>query len=157
MQTPLILLKNPIFTSMNFSGKYICTLQYGEGYSLQHKNGELTFQMEIEEADNLFSGSALDIKGIGISPYKARVTGLINGIHIEFDKIYEKRHADDGNGNTVFENKEGFPILYEGTYNDDTGYYEGKWKYNVVRRFLFFFSWPINVGSGTFRLKKRED
>lgn len=142
---------------MDFSGKYNGTLRYGEGYPLSQRNGELTFEMEIEEADNWFTGVARDIDGVGASSDQAKVSGTINGIHIEFDKVYKRNHYDDGNGNTIYGNEEGFPIYYNGTYNDDTGYYEGSWKYNVTRRFLFFFRKPFFLGSGTFRLKKVEE
>jgi hypothetical protein len=141
---------------MDFSGKYKGTLWYGEGYALSSPNNELSFQMQIEEKDNWFTGIATDIDGVGMSVDEAKVEGIINGIHIEFDKTYKRNHYDDGNGNTIYENQEGFPIYYEGTYNDETGYYEGSWKYNVVRRFLFFFTKPVSIGSGTFRLKKVE-
>lgn len=139
---------------MYFTGKYACTLWYGKEYAYQGK--ELFFDMEIEENDNFFTGIAIDIDGIGVSPDEAKVVGIINGIHIEFDKIYKRRHYSDGNGDTIFEENEGFPIYYEGTYNDETGYYEGSWEYKVVRRFLFFFTKPVSFGSGTFRLKKIE-
>lgn len=142
---------------MDFSGKYIGTLWYGEGYALSSPNNELSFQMQIEEKDNWFTGIATDIDGVGISVDEAKIKGIINGIHIEFDKVYKRNHYDDGNGNTIYEDKEGFPIYYEGTYNDETGYYEGSWKYNVVKRFLFFFTKPVSIGSGTFHLRKVED
>lgn len=139
---------------MDFSGKYACTVWYGKEYPFQGK--ELFFDMEIEETDNFFTGIAIDIDGTGVSPDEAKVAGIINGIHIEFDKMYKRHHYSDDNGNTVFEEKEGFPIYYEGTYNDETGFYEGTWKYNVVRRFLFFFRKPVSMGSGTFQIKKIE-
>lgn len=142
---------------MSFSGKYNGTLRYGEQYPSTFYNGELSFQMQIKEVDNSFTGVAIDLEGIGISPDEAKITGIINGIHIEFNKVYKRRHYSDGKGSTTFEDKEGFPIYYQGTYNDETGYYEGTWKYNVVRRFLFFFTKPVNLGSGTFRLMKVED
>lgn len=139
---------------IEFTGNYTGTLWYGEGYSLSHQNAELSFQMEIIEENNLFTGTAIDIEGVGLSPDEAKIAGIINGIHIEFYKVYKRNHFDDGNGNTVFEDVEGFPIFYEGTYNDETGYYEGSWKYNVRRRFLYFFTKPVTIGSGTFRLRK---
>lgn len=142
---------------MTFTGKYMGILWYGEGYPLSQRNSELTFEMEIEETDNWFSGVARDTGGVGVSSDQAKVSGIINGIHIEFDKIYKRRHYNDENGNTVYDNEEGFPIYYNGTYNDDTGYYEGSWKYNVTKRFLFFFRKPYQLGSGTFRLKKTEE
>lgn len=142
---------------MSFSGKYIGTLWYGKEYSLDHQNNDLSFQMEIEEKDNLFTGIATDIAGVGTSEDDAKIEGIINGIHIEFYKIYKRSHSDDGNGNTIYEDKEGFPIYYEGTYNDETNYYEGSWKYMAVKPFLFFFTKPVVLGSGTFRLKKAED
>jgi|GEM_PF-6016877 len=112
--------------------------------------------MEIEETNNLFTGISIDIGGIGASPDEAGIKGIINGIYIEFNKVYKRRHYGDGKGNTFFEDKEGFPIFYKGVFKDETGYYEGSWKYNVVRRFLFFFTRPVNVGAGTFRLRKEE-
>lgn len=142
---------------MDFSGKYIGTIWYGEHYSLTQRSSELSFQMEIEEKDNWFIGVAQDIAGTGLSTDEATIEGIINGIHIEFDKIYKRNHSVDGKGKTVYKEKEGFPIYYNGTYNDDTGFYEGTWKYNVTRRFLFFFRRPYSMGSGTFRLKKAED
>jgi hypothetical protein len=142
---------------MTFSGKYIGTLLYGEGYPLYDRNNELFFQMEIKEENNWFTGTAIDIGGVGMSSDEATISGIINGIHIEFDKVYKRHHYNDGNGNTVYEDKEGFPIYYEGTYNDDNGYYEGSWKYNVVKRFLFFFTKPVSIGSGTFRLRKVDE
>lgn len=142
---------------MEFSGKYIGTLWYGKEYPLNYQNGELSFQMEIKETDNWFTGKAIDLEGSGKSVDEAKVEGIINGIHIEFDKTYKRRHFDDGNGTTIYEDQEGFPIYYEGTYNDDTGYYEGSWKYNATRRFLFFFRKPFILGAGTFRLKKAEE
>lgn len=142
---------------MDFSGKYVGTLWYGKGYPLSQQGSELSFQMEIQETDNWFTGEAVDLEGAGKSADEAKVEGIINGIHIEFDKIYKRRHFDDGNGNIVYDNEEGFPIYYNGTYNDDTGYYEGSWKYNVTRRFLFFFRKSFHMGSGTFRLKKVEE
>lgn len=142
---------------MDFSGKYIGTLWYGEGYSLSSPDNELSFQMKIEEKDNLFTGIATDIDGVGTSADEAKIEGIINGIHIEFDKVYKRNHYYDESGSTIYEDKEGFPIYYEGTYNDETGYYEGSWKYEVARRFLFFFKIPVSIGSGTFRLRKIED
>ena len=139
---------------MTFSGKYIGTLWYGEGYPLARRNSALTFEMQIEEADNGFTGVALDTGGVGASVDEATVSGIIDGIHIEFDKVYKRRHYDDGNGNTVYGTEEGFPIYYNGTYNEDTGYYEGSWNYPVYRRFLFFFKRHYSLGSGSFQLKK---
>ena len=142
---------------MEFSGKYIGTLSYGKGYPLDDQKSELTFQMEIEEENNWFTGIAIDLDGVGLSQDEAKIAGIINGIHIEFDKIYKRHHYYDGNGNTVYEDVEGFPIYYEGTYNDENGYYEGSWRYNVVKRFLFFFTKSVSIGSGTFRLRKVEE
>lgn len=140
-----------------FTGKYIATLWYCEGYSDRHKNAFLNFQMDIVEDHNWFEGVAIDIDGVGVSPDEAKVAGIINGIHIEFDKIYKRLHYSDGHGNTLFKEIEGFPIYYVGTYNDDTGFYEGTWEYNIRKRFLFFFTRKIKAGSGTFRLRKFEE
>ena len=142
---------------MDFSGKYTGTLWYGKGYPSSQQKSELFFQMNIKEVDNSFTGIASDTGGIGMSADDAKVEGIINGIHVEFYKVYKRRHYDDGNGNTIYEEAEGFPIYYEGTYNDETGYYEGSWKYEVARRFLFFFKIPVSLGSGTFHLKKTDD
>lgn len=147
---------NSYFYDMEFSGKYIGTLWYGAGYPQNQRNSPLNFQMEIEEKGNWFTGTAMDLAGVGASPDEAKIEGIINGIHIEFNKVYKRLHWDDGNGNTIIEDGEGFPIYYEGTYNDDSSYYEGSWKYMGMRRFLFFFKRPASLGSGTFRLKKEE-
>ena len=140
---------------MNLSGKYKGTLWYGKDYPDEYNGAELTFQMEIEEVDNSFSGIAQDIAGEGISPDEAVVAGVISDKLIKFEKAYKRLHYADEKGNTVIDDKrEGFPISYEGVFNFETGFYEGTWKYNVVRRFLFFFTKPIEWGSGTFKLKK---
>jgi hypothetical protein len=142
---------------MTFSGKYMGTLWYGEGYPLAQRNSALTFEMQIEEADNWFTGVAMDTGGTGASVDEAKVSGIINGIHIEFDKVYKRRHYGDGNGNTIYGKEEGFPIYYNGTYNEDTGFYEGSWEYPVYRRFWFFFKKRDSLGSGRFQLKKMEE
>jgi hypothetical protein len=137
-----------------FSGIYHGTLWYGDGYPAYKKNAELTFQMNISEENNWFTGTAKDIDGVGTSPDEAKVEGIINGIHIEFNKVYRRLHYDDGSGNTIFEEAEGHPIYYEGTYNEESGYYEGTWAYLAQKRVFFFFKKIINTGSGTFRLRK---
>lgn len=142
---------------MDFSGKYVGVLWYGKGYSYHHENAELSFQMEIEEKDNWFEGIALDVAGVGMSPDEAKISGIINGIHIEFNKVYKRRHQDDGNGGTKFMDVEGHPIYYVGTYNDETGYYEGTWNYFALKRVMFFFTKRISVGSGTFQLRKADE
>jgi hypothetical protein len=139
---------------MDFTGKYEGTLWYGDGYS--HDQGaELTFQMEIEEADNSFSGIANDTGGTGMSPDEAIVTGVISDKLVSFDKVYKHYHYSDEEGNTIVDEKsEGLPILYNGIFNQETGFYEGKWKYNVVQRYWILFTKPVEIGSGTFKLKK---
>lgn len=142
---------------IGFSGKYHGTLWYGDSYPTVQRNSEMTFHMIISEENNWFVGTAHDIAGVGISPDEARVEGIINGIHIEFNKVYKRRHYSDELGNTIFENEEGFPIYYVGTFNEDSGYFEGTWTYRGRIRFLWIFYKPINMGSGTFQLRKITD
>ena len=111
--------------------------------------------MEIEEVHNSFSGIAIDTGGVGTSPNEAIVTGIITDKLVHFDKIYKHLHYSDELGNTIIDDKrEGFPILYEGTFNQDKGLYEGTWKYNALRRYWIFFTKKADIGSGTFQLKK---
>ena len=143
---------------MSFSGTYEGTLRYGKEYPEYHDDAELTFQMIIDEVENSFYGIATDTGGVGTSPDEAKVVGIINENIIVFEKAYKRQHYSDKEGNTIFnDEQEGFPISYEGKFNAETGFYEGTWKYNVVRRFLFFFRRPIEWGSGTFQLKRVED
>ena len=140
---------------MDFSGKYEGILWYDEDYPDKYQGAELTFQMEIEEVDNSFSGIAIDTGGVGTSPDEAIVTGIITDKLVHFDKIYKRLHYSDEVGNTIIDdNREGFPILYEGIFNQDKGLYEGTWKYNVLRRYWIFFTKQVDIGSGAFQLKK---
>ena len=141
---------------MDFSGKYNCLLKYGIGYELQ-AGKELTFSMEIIEEDNYFNGTALDIEGVGVNPDEAKVSGIINGIYIEFYKIYKRGHYSDEAGNIVFEDQEGIPILYKGDYNEETGFYEGTWEFIAFIKKWFFFKKQVDIGSGTFQLRKSVD
>jgi hypothetical protein len=140
---------------MNFTGKYEGTLWYGEGYQFYDSNAELTFQMVIDEENGWFSGVAIDLEGAGKSPHEASVDGKVDASAIGFSKVYKFSHASGPDGNTIIDDKQkGFPILYNGTFNQETGSYEGTWKYIVVRRYWLLFKRMVNYGSGTFQMRK---
>jgi len=140
---------------LNFSGKYIGTLWYGEGYGEGIIGTELTFQMEIEETDDVFVGVSVDLEGSGKSPDEASVQGIIGESMISFDKVYKSYHYDDEQGNLVVDRtQEGFPIEYNGLFNEKTGHYEGTWRMIALRKYWFFSTKQVCLGKGTFQLKR---
>lgn len=139
----------------NFSGTYEGTLWYGEGYPAEFHNASLSFRMEITEDDYSFSGTSVDVEGVGISPDEARVAGVIDEEGICFEKQYKRFHYAGENGETIIDNDtEGWPLDYDGIYDQESGMYKGIWQYVGYKRIWLIFSKKVIFGQGTFELRR---
>lgn len=104
------------------------TIFYGKSYG-KFLNESLEFNFEIKKIEeNYFEVISKDISGFGVNPTEAFISGEINSDKISFVKKYRNDLMFDENDEFYLLEKESFPIIYKGTYDEGKQMFKGDWK-----------------------------
>lgn len=124
--------------NLNITGSWTGEIIYGSKYR-KFAGKELFFEAEFTQTADQFSGVSVDIKGFGINPDPAKISGSISKRNISFTKRYNSFCYIDKSGNTVSDRSLSGPdIYYTGNYYPDKEIITGTWEFRVTLKFLGF-------------------
>lgn len=87
------------------------------------------FTIDAEFVDGSFRGEFSEDEFTGITGEKGTVKGFIDEYHISFVKKYPFQYDELEDGSLFFDfEAEGHEVVYDGTFNQETGTWEGEWE-----------------------------
>ena len=123
-------------------GKWLGKIIYGHSFG-ELENEALIFTLNLSRTGDEFSGTSIDVDGIGINPNHARIKGFMDEDSINFVKQYTLPPKLGLNQKLVDTdtNKLGPEISFTGIFNPATGEYSGEWiiliSFNVLGNVFF--------------------
>lgn len=118
----------------SMSGKWIGEFEYGPLYGDELYGQKASFELTIEEnKQGEFSGTCIDLDGIGAHDSIADIKGFRDNNFISFVKEYPK-HLNFDLDNNLVENQNMLQssLSYKGTYNPFTGKFTGEWEIHSI-------------------------
>ncbi len=140
--------------SQELNGRWTGKLTYGASFGHLAQES-LFFTLNLVQKADEFTGTARDEDGIGLSPYLASVKGFVDGEQINFVKEYKLPlvAAQGQSGHSDQDQDPASEASFWGTYNAQTGEFEGEWiilsSYTLLGNVFF-----ERENGGTWRMKR---
>jgi hypothetical protein len=139
---------------LNLTGSWTGVIIYGNKYR-KFSGRDLIFEAEFTQIADQFSGVSVDIKGFGVNPDPATISGTVSERSISFTKRYNTNCYIDRSGNAVSDpSLSNLDIYYTGSYYPDKGIFTGTWEYRVPYKFLGFIPFLHRPGGSWSMTRK---